>query len=335
MTTKGYSSYHGRMSGRKIALIVVLALVLVGAVAYLVLQNYVVYDESGNAKIEVPFFQKKEKKEQQQDNDAADGPGERDDLVDTVEPEHPHVKVAALHGVRLPDDCLWWGANYIMDTLAPEDMVLAVKRTTGGITYGTSVATPAGVVVETGRPLDCLKTLLGSGRYTVGQIVCFQDSAYSRAKPDAALVREDGALWYDGEGQSWLDPTSAETLGYITALVKECGELGFREVLLDRFCYPGGDTAGIANGAEDRVQVLTDFAEKLRGALPEGVALSVVVRDTESLSVAQMAELFDRLYVPAERAAAVKAALPEGYDPETRVVVMAAEAQSGSYVVVK
>ena len=219
MTTKGYSSYHGRMSGRKIALIVVLALVLAGAVAYLVLQNYVVYDESGNAKIEVPFFQKKEKKEQQ-DNDAADGPGDRDDLVDTVEPEHPHVKVAALHGVRLPDDCLWWGADYIMDTLAPEDMVLAVKRTTGGITYGTSVATPAGVVVETGRPLDCLKTLLGSGRYTVGQIVCFQDSAYSRAKPDAALVREDGALWYDGEGQSWLDPTSAETLGYITALVK-------------------------------------------------------------------------------------------------------------------
>ena len=66
MTTKGYSSYHGRMSGRKIALIVVLALVLVGAVAYLVLQNYVVYDESGNAKIEVPFFQKKEKKEQQE-----------------------------------------------------------------------------------------------------------------------------------------------------------------------------------------------------------------------------------------------------------------------------
>lgn len=73
MATKGYNSYRGRMSGGKIVLIVVLALVLAGAVAYLVLQNYVVYDESGNAKIEVPFFQKKEKKEQQ-DNDAADGP---------------------------------------------------------------------------------------------------------------------------------------------------------------------------------------------------------------------------------------------------------------------
>ena len=34
MVTKGYNSYHGRMSGGKIVQIVVLALVLVGAVAH-------------------------------------------------------------------------------------------------------------------------------------------------------------------------------------------------------------------------------------------------------------------------------------------------------------
>ena len=222
-----------------------------------------------------------------------------------------------------------------MNTLAPEDLVLAVKRTTGGITYATDVETPQGVVVETGRPIECLRTLLSSGRYTVGHIVCFRDSAYARSVPETALVREDGQLWYDAEGQAWLDPTDPQVLQYITALVKECGELGFKEVLLDQFCYPA-DTTGVANTAADPAQVLTDFAENLRSALPEGTALSVVVRSTDSLSVEQMAELFDRLYVPAEGdLAAVKAALPEGYDPETRVVAMTAEApQSGSYVIV-
>ena len=124
-------------------------------------------------------------------------------------------------------------------------------------------------------------------------------------------------------------------LQYITALVKECGELGFKEVVLDQFCYPE-KAEGVSNTAADRAQVLTDFAEKLRAALPEDVALSVTVRSTESLSIAQMAELFDRLYVPAEGdAAAVKAALPEGYDPETRVVLTTAEAPaSGSYMIV-
>lgn len=292
MATKGYNSYRGRMSGGKIVLIVVLALVLVGALAYLALQNYVVYDEAGNATIDLPFFHRKDDRDDKTDDSTVNGTGDRDDIVDTVVPEHPHVKVAALHGTRLPDDCLWWGADYIMNTLAPEDLVLAVKRTTGGITYARSV-------------------------------------------PETALVREDGQLWYDAEGQVWLDPTDPQVLQYITALVKECGELGFKEVLLDQFCYPA-DTTGVANTAADPAQVLADFAENLRSALPEGTALSVVVRNTADLDIAQMAELFDRLYVPAKGdLAAVKAALPEGYDPETRVVVMTAEApQSGSYVIV-
>ena len=334
MATKGYSSYHGRGSPGKIALIVVLVLILLGAITYLVVQNYLVYDESGQVHLELPFFKPKDGVDTEQSGDGQDGLTDAD--FDRVEPEFPHAKVSALHGVRLPDDCLWWGADYIMTKLAPEDMVLAVKRTTGGITYATEAQPPQGVVVEMGRTIDCLKTLLASGRYTVGSVVCFRDSAYSRSVPETALVREDGSLWYDNGGQAWLDPTNPQVLQYITALVKECGELGFKEVVLDQFCYPE-NAEGVSNLPADRAQVLTDFAERLRAALPEGVALSVTVRGTESLSIAQMAELFDRLYVPAEGdAAAVKAALPEGYDPETRVVLTTAEAAaSGSYMIVK
>ena len=304
-------------------------LILLGAVGYLAVQNYLVYDEAGQVHLELPWGR----------HDGTPTPDKtpvEDVDIDRLEPESKLTPVAALHATRLPDDCLWWGADYIMNTLAPEDLVLAVKRENGGITYGTQVSVPQNVIVEQGRPLDCLKQLLASDRYTVARICCFSDSAYAQGLPETALVREDGSLWYDNGGQAWLDPTNPQVLQYITALVKECGDLGFKEVVLDQFCYPE-NAEGVSNLPADRAQVLTDFAERLRAALPEGVALSVTVRGTESLSIAQMAELFDRLYVPAEGdAAAVKAALPEGYDPETRVVLTTAEAAaSGSYMIVK
>lgn len=330
--TKGYNSYRGRTSTGRLALVAALVLVLLGALAYLAMQNYLVYDESGQVHLALPFL---EKQEQGDEGDSA-APVLPDEVeVERIEPEFPHVKVEALHAVRLPDDCLWWGADYILNTLAPEDMVLAVKRTTGGITYATEAQPPAGVTVETGRPIDCLKTLLSSGRYTVGQIVCFSDSAFARALPESALVRENGSVWYDGSGQAWLDPTDAEVLRYLTALCSECGALGFNEVLLDAFTYPAtGQVEAIANDAADRTQALTDVAKSLRAALPEGVALSVTCDGTGELSVSELADLFDRLYVPAASVDAVKAQLPADFDTDTRLVtVTTAATSSGSYVV--
>ena len=258
--------------------------------------------------------------------------------IDRLEPESMLTPVTALHATRLPDDCLWWGADYIMNTLVPEDMVLAVKRENGGITYGTQVSVPQNVIVEQGRPLDCLKQLLASDRYTVARICCFSDSAYAQGLPETALVREDDSLWYDANGGAWLDPTNPAVLSYITALSTECAELGFDEILLDWFCYPvEGDLEAIANGGSDHVQILTDFAKSLRSSLPEGVALSVTLRGSgdNALTATQLAELFDRIYLPSgEDAAAVQRQLPKGYDAETRLVAAAAEAPaSGSYVI--
>lgn len=330
MATKGYNSYRGgRVSLGKLALIVALVLILLAAAAYLVAQNYLVYDESGQVRLALPFFADKDEGSDPPDDSLA-GDGD----FDRVEPEFPHVKVDALHAVRLPDDCLWWGADYIMKTLAPEDMVLAVKRTTGGITYATAAQPPTGVVVETGRPLDCLKTLLAADRYTVGHVVCFLDSAFARAMPDTALVREDGNVWYDGQGQAWLDPTDPEVLRYLTALCRECGELGFDEVLLDAFCFPAsGNTEAIVNDADDRVQVLTDVAKAIRAALPEGVALSVTCDGTGDVPIADLCDLFDRLYVPAVSVTTVTPSLPADFDTATRLVTMdPASTTAGSYM---
>ena len=288
MATRGYNSYRGRTSAGKIVLIVVLVLVLLGAVGYLVVQNYLVYDEAGQVHLELPFGHHGQEEQ-------TDKPPVENVDIDRLEPESKLTPVTALHAVRLPDDCLWWGADYIMNTLAPEDMVLAVKRENGGITYDTQVSVPQNVIVERGRPLDCLKQLLASDRHTVGRICCFGDSTYAHGLPETALVREDGGIWYDANGGAWLDPTNPAVLSYITSLVSECAELGFDEILLDWFCYPStGALDAIANGGSDHTQILTDFAKSLRSSLPEGVALSVTLRGSgdNALTVSEAAELF-------------------------------------------
>ena len=197
-----------------------------------------------------------------------------------------------------------------------------MKRENGGITYGTQVSVPQNVIVEQGRPLDCLKQLLASDRYTVARICCFSDSAYAQGLPETALVREDDSLWYDANGGRPPDSV-VQTID---------------EILLDWFCYPAeGDLEAIANGGSDHVQILTDFAKSLRSSLPKGVALSVTLRGSgdNALTATQLAELFDRIYLPSgEDAAAVQRQLPKGYDAETRLVAAAAEAPaSGSYVI--
>ena len=64
MTTKGYHRYRGRNTRGKVALVIVLVLVLIAAVAYLLTQEYVVYDDEGKAHLELPWFRKEPEKPQ-------------------------------------------------------------------------------------------------------------------------------------------------------------------------------------------------------------------------------------------------------------------------------
>ena len=53
--TKGYRSYRGRGSKGKAALAAVLVLVIVAALGFLWVQEYIVYDADGGAHLELPW----------------------------------------------------------------------------------------------------------------------------------------------------------------------------------------------------------------------------------------------------------------------------------------
>lgn len=290
---KGYHSYHGRSSVGKIALCVVLAAIIVAAVVYLVVQNYVVYDDEGNAHMELPHYYQKEEKEETI--------APEDVNLEILEPEIKRPALGELHAAELPVGCLKWKPEYTAAKATEEAVVVDVKQKNGALTYTSTVS--GAPYVEAEPSLTNLKTLLDSGKYSVGRIACFCDSLYDANNKDVALYRESGLRWYDGTGYAWLDPASPAVQEYLAALVQECVDLGFDEILLDYFSYPtNGDWVNLpAIADDDKTQVLADFAEVLRKSLPETVALSTVVRSEVSadfgLSEQWLLETFDRVYV--------------------------------------
>ena len=331
MATKGYNSYRGRGNVKKIIAAIALALVILGAVGYLVMQNYIVYDDAGQAHLQLPNRGK------------ADTALTEDEVnIEFVEPPEKWLPVSEIHATQLADGALKWDPEAVLKA-ADETMLIDVKQDNGAISYTTNVEVPAEIRVEKSDTMANLKTLLDDDRYSVAHMYALRDSYFVRAYHDAAFLLENGSFWYDGDGWTWLDPTHPEVLGYITSLCKEYAELGFDEILLDDFCYPmNGRTETISLEEDlDKTAVLQSFAESLRSTLPEDMVLSIVIRSDSpeeiGLSAEMIAACFDRVYVaPGVDATALLRELPEEYDRGTRVVQMAYQKpESGGYVLLK
>lgn len=333
-TTKGYHNYHGRGERQKRLLMVALVLVIVAALAFLVLQNYIVYDDEGKAHLELPSA----RQEPEPDPETPPVTGE-DVTIDYIDNAYaPHL--SELHGRMLSLGDLRQEPETLLDSFAEDAFAVTVKRSNGAITYDTRADIPQEVEVERNGITDNLKTLLAGERRAIARMSVFCDSYFVRAYPDAAFCWEGGDFWYDADGMAWLNPGNAQVLAYTTLLCREYASLGFDEILLDYFSYPTTGERGVIGGLEDidRVAVLTDFAESLRANLPEDVTLSVVVRTAVSeefgLSADLLANCFDRIYVEqGGDAEALRQTLPDRFDFDTRLVpVVTAAPESGSYL---
>lgn len=333
--TKGYHNYRGRGRRQKRLLAVVLVLVILAAVAYLVIQNYIVYDDAGKAHIEWPF-RKDAPQADTQEPVIPDG----DVTIDYVDNGYmPHLE--ELHARMLSADVLRQDPRTVLDSLAESAFAVETKRVNGSITYTTAVAVPEQVDVAQYDTMTNLQTLLAGDAYSIARMSVFCDSYFVRAYPDAALCVESGSFWYDADSMAWLDPSNPQVLVYITTLCQEYADLGFDEIALDYFSYPTTGQLDSIAGLEnvDRLQVLTDFVKSLRANLPDTVKLSIVLRSELSadfgLSADLLAENFDRVYVESGvDTAALQRALPEKFDADTRLVPIVTEAsESGSYLV--
>lgn len=344
MATKGYNSYSGRKNGKKIAFVVVLLLILLGAVAYLLAQQYVVYEDDGSIRLELPFFTKKDKPAPPVDE--VDIHRDDEDPAVKPEPDKPMAPLEELHATELPYGVLGGDPSPFLE--GQSAVVVDVKRFDGSIAYQSSLTTLPDTVLQ-GNPdtLTHLKTMVDSDCYTVARVSALCDNAFPLGQPESAIRYPDGQIWYDNYSRTWLDPAQSGTVDYLCALAKECEKLGFDEILLDHLRYPiEGDLDSTSISADtDRGAAIAKLAGEIHKAAPS-LRVSIILPasigtdysfSASGLPAQVLTENFDRIYVPRESAAYywLDSALPADYDRTTRLVLTdyAAPSQGGSYMV--
>lgn len=309
---RGYSTYHGKGSKWKIVLAVLLLLVILGALAVIRLQKYVVYDDSGHPRLDLSRFS--EQKPDDSGRTPADGSGDANLTIQA--PERQSIQAVQLAVGPLTDWKAAWTAA-------------SAGGTYNAVAYTVKDADGSVYVDNQSAPAEAVKTMEGTGAavdamlkdgtfYTIAKIACFRDPIASSGDLEGmGLKNTGGYVFYDGNNDRWLDPGKPAARQYLIDLAAGCAAAGFDEILLTDVSYPTVgklnkiDYGAAANGQPDGLkQELDSFLTEMKTALAKyDVKLSILlpselltsgsdVNSTSGQSLADIAPLVDRVYAP-------------------------------------
>ncbi len=137
---------------------------------------------------------------------------------------------------------------------------------------------------------ELMKHLEEHNIYPIARIVIFKDSRLARARPDLSFTDENGEVWSNRAGASFVNPYEREVWEHNVEVAKKAAALGFRDIQFDYVRFPEGfatmdEQLNYSRGeyaesgsdnVQQRVDAVTDFIAYAREELkPYGVDLSV------------------------------------------------------------
>ena len=346
---RGYSSYRGKSARGKIALAVLLVLVIVGAAAVIRLQKYVVYDDSGRPRLELPWSS---------GQSAGSAVGSEEELPDAnltiQEPERTDVRAVRLPVGPLTDWAEAW-AQASDGHNGCNAAVYTVKAPDGSVYLDSQAVLPGALKTVEGTGAAVGDMLKADGVYAVAEIACFRDPIAASAELESmGLKNAGGYVFYDRNGDRWLDPAKPAARQYLIDLASGCAAMGFDEILLTDVSYPtegklnkidyGAASAALPGSLTDEI---TSFLKQMQAALAEyDVKLSVLLpadfllsgdsTGVSGQSLAEIAPLADRIYATVDNASAVEhlqaAVTAAGKDTELVPVLASPEGTDGSWL---
>ncbi len=168
-------------------------------------------------------------------------------------------------------------------------MVIDVKDDTGKITYAMDSPKAKEIEAVTNAVGD-MGTLVASLKedkvYTIARIVAFKDPYLAKMCPELSIRNQDGTVYQDNNGDSWVNPYNKKVWEYLVEVAKKAAETGFDEIQFDyiRFSTGAGiEQANFGDEAKDKTKedVITEFTKYAYEQLkPLGVFVSADVYGT-------------------------------------------------------
>ncbi len=126
---------------------------------------------------------------------------------------------------------------------------LDVKDENGEIGFVTSSVPRQAVSIGAARDYydarQVAQRVDARGIYLIGRVVVFEDPVLSRARPELAIRRSDGAVWRDAAGLGWTNPYDKRVWKYNADIAVAAAKAGFDEIMFDYVRFPSdGDVAG-------------------------------------------------------------------------------------------
>ena len=323
---RGYRSYHGRRSTGKILLAAALVLVLLGAAAYITIQNFVVYESDGSIRLDLPFFHR----------DEAGGEAEDGDLPPVeILPGDGEAQAEPLRaGVLSAAQLCGAGALEALEAGDCDGLVVEMKGDNGFFYYTSELAKPR-ATADSAVSQARMSAVLAEAEelQAIARISCFHDSFYAFSDmAGAGICQSSGYIWYDNQSSYWLEPSKQAARDYLYAVAGECVAMGFDQILLSGFTYPTeGNLSQIdySHMTVSKEDALCGFLTGLREAVGEEIPLSVELSEavvlagrdeTAGLDLARILPLVDRVYVAAADEQAVLDAVTAAGGTENQVV---------------
>ncbi|WP_169082046.1 putative glycoside hydrolase [Paenibacillus sp. PL91] len=206
------------------------------------------------------------------------GPIKQDPQPDTPPIKGIYVTAHSAGGARMET------LLKLLDDTDLNSMVIDIKDDNGYITYPTT--TPelqeVGASKKYIRDIDQMMITLKQHKiYPIARIVVFKDTVLARKQPELSFLHQDGTIWKNGRGESFVNPYRKEVWDYNIAVAKEAARLGFKEIQFDYVRFPEGFEKKAASltfskTEQSRVDAVAGFVKYAREQLePLGVRVSV------------------------------------------------------------